>query len=245
LTFEHIKSKYARNLVRERHIARAVREAAYEAFPSTDKRLEFFKRLYGGREMSASFDRVAEVENEIRSLLLKKGGKAFVPEESNAFPALKRITGFILDAGGIPCYPVLLDDKDGKMTGFEEDWDRMDEVFRSHRVSCLELIPMRNSLDKLDRFVKFFRQKRYVISFGTEHNSPGLFPIEVKVEGDRSLPADLKRISYEGACIMAAHQYLVGRGMEGFVRKDGSSDLYKTEFYRDLGNAVIKEFIYH
>jgi hypothetical protein len=118
----------------------------------------------------------------------------------------------------------------------------MDEVLQSFGVSCLELIPLRNSLEKLSDFVDFFRMKKYVISFGTEHNSPGLFPITVKVNKDRELTPDLKKVSYDGCCVMAAHQYMVARGQEGFVDRRGRVDVDNQDDYRDLGNAVIKGF---
>jgi hypothetical protein len=242
LPYEYIREKYAENLVRERHIARALREACYEHYNSEGERLGFFKKLFAGKEMGASLDSVADVENEIRSVILKKGGRAFVPEDGDAFPDLERIISFILDAGGIPCYPVLLDDRKGNITSFEGDWDRMDQVLQGLGVACLELIPARNSLAKLKEFTDFFLQKQYVISYGTEHNAPELFPVTVKVEGKRDLPGRLKDVSFKGAAVFAAHQYLVARGEEGFVKPDGSSNNDRIEYFQDLGHAVIREF---
>ena len=242
LGYEQIREKYAHKLVRERHIARAIREAVMDSYTPRDQAYSFFELLFDGRKLSVSLDDPSAVENEIRSVLLKAGGKAFVPEDSDAFPELQAIINFILDAGGIPCYPVLLDDKNGNMTGFEGDWDRMDEVLQSFRVSCLELIPLRNSLEKLEEFVEYFSRKNYVISFGTEHNSPGLFPITVKVNKDKDLSPELKKVSYEGCCVMAAHQYLVARGLEGCVDSQGCMSIDKQDYYRDLGNAIIMEF---
>ena len=241
ITYEQVREEYANKLVRERHIARAIREAVMDHYPPADQ-IGFFESMFDGRSLSASLNDLSAVENEIRSALLKAGGKAFVPEDKDAFPGLQNIIDFILDAGGIPCYPVLLDDKNGNMTGFEGDWDRMDEVLQSFNVSCLELIPLRNSLEKLEEFVDFFRSRKYVISFGTEHNSPGLFPITVKVNTDKDLTPELKKVSYEGCCILAAHQYLVGRGLEGFIDGRGSMDIDNQDYYRDLGNAIVKEF---
>ncbi len=242
ISFGEVREKFAKNLVRERHIARALREASYEYFPTVSERLDFYKKLFGGKKLKASFDNLAGVENEIRSVILKKGGPAFVPEDSAAFPDLGRIIEFILDAGGIPCYPVLLDDRDGNITRFEGDWNRMHEILQSYGVSCLELIPQRNSLEKLREFVNFFRKKNYVISFGTEHNSPELFPLTVKVEKDRDLPPELKEVSYRGICVLAAHQYLAARGEQGLVKKNGRADTDNLDFFRDLGHSVIREF---
>ena len=84
MNFEELRNKYAENLVRERHIARAIREASFEHFTSGDDRMEFFTKLFEGRNINASFSNLSELENEIRSMLLKKGGRAFVPEDSEA-----------------------------------------------------------------------------------------------------------------------------------------------------------------
>ncbi len=165
-----------------------------------------------------------------------------MPEDRDAFPPLDRIIEFILDAGGIPCYPVLLDDRSGEMTRFEGDWEAMDRVLKGLGVACLELIPARNSAKKLEEFVDYFQKKKYVISFGTEHNTPELFPVEVRVEKDRQLNPTLKEVSYQGACVFAAHQYLTARGAEGFVKRDGKADTGNLEYYQDLGHAVIREF---
>ena len=163
-------------------------------------------------------------------------------EDSETFPPLERIIQFILSAGGIPCYPVLLDDREGNLTEFEGNWDRMDEILQSLNVSCIELIPNRNSLEKLEEFVDFFLKKNYIISFGTEHNTPDLFPVTVTVEKDRALSPRMKKVSWEGVCSLAAHQYLVLREGEGLVNKDGLTDTHNRKYYTDLGNAIIKEF---
>ena len=65
------------------------------------------------------------------------------------------------------------------------------------------------------------------------------------MEKDRGLTPELKRVSWEGACALAANQYLVVRGSEGLIKKDGSTDVYNLRYYVDLGNAIIKEFISH
>ncbi|MFC2115945.1 hypothetical protein ACFLTU_05690 [Bacteroidota bacterium] len=231
LEYDPLKEKYAENLVRERHIARAIRELIYERYPGEEECLEVFNKIFDGRELNAPLDKHAAVENQIRSLLLKKGGKAFVPEDSAAFPDIRKITDFIIEAGGLPCYPVLLDDSKGEMTAFEADWEKMDATMKSLNISCLELIPQRNSSAKLTEFVRYFYERDYVITLGTEHNSPGLFPITVKVGKDEDLSSYLKKVSYEGCCFLAAHQYLAARNTKSY---DNS--------FRDLGNAVIKEF---
>lgn len=47
-------------------------------------------------------------------------------------------------------------------------------------------------------------------------------------------------INYEGACITAAHQYLVGTEGSGYLNKEGKPDLNKREDFATLGKALIE-----
>ena len=68
------------------------------------------------------------------------------------FFELKKISGIIIDAGGIPCYPVLLDDPSGKYTEFENDPEKLFNSLSSLGIGCIELIPGRNDFSILKRF---------------------------------------------------------------------------------------------
>lgn len=243
LNYDKVKKAYAKELVRERHIAKAIRVLADENFESESAKFDFYTQLFGAAPKS-ELTKIAAIENEIRGKLLKAGGAAFVEESPESFPAVERIQQYILNAGGIPCYPVLLDDRKGNLiTSFESDWDAMDAVLKAMNVHMVELIPSRNSVTKLREFVAFFKAKGYVVTLGSEHNTPGIFPVEVKVDGEQALPQDLKEVSYEGACVIAAHQYLVANKMDGFVLKNGDRSEMKIEKLIELGNSVIKQFI--
>lgn len=243
LTYENIKSEYAKELVRERHIAKAIRVLIDENYSELEERKMFYTELFNGAP-KADMCNVAAIENEIRGKLLKAGGAAFVAESAKSFPAVDRILQYILNAGGIPCYPVLLDDRKGNLiTGFESDWDFMDQQLKAMNVHMIELIPSRNSIEKLREFVQFFTAKGYVISLGSEHNTPGVFPVEVKIDGVKVLPDDLKKVSYHGACVIAAHQYLKANGHDGFVNENGDRTDRSVPDLIQLGDAVIKELI--
>ncbi|NJM16929.1 MAG: hypothetical protein HC896_17515 [Bacteroidales bacterium] len=175
--------------------------------------------------------------------MLKSGGSAFVPESKSSFPPIETIIKLIVDAGGIPCYPVLLDDKNGNLTEFETGWDNMADWLTRYNVPCIELIPSRNSEQKLTEFVKFFKDKGFVITLGTEHNTPGLFPLEVKMEGTMHLTNYLKKVSYEGCCLIAAHQYLEANAQEGFLDCSAKPNKHCIAYLSVLGNAVIKNYI--
>ncbi|MBK7713123.1 MAG: hypothetical protein IPJ37_20920 [Bacteroidales bacterium] len=119
LSYESIRKRYANDLVRERHLAKAVKNLALESYNSPEEQLHFLEALYGGKKSKTGLSNSAALENEIRSNLLKSGGAAFVEEDEKSFLELKKIIKIIINAGGIPCYPVLLDDPNGKFTEFE------------------------------------------------------------------------------------------------------------------------------
>ena len=243
ITYETIKDKYARELVRERHLAKAVRVLAMKNFKTSEEQLGFIETLYGGKKTKTGLDNPAALENEIRSNLLKSGGPAFVQEDESSFMELNRILKIIVNAGGIPCYPVLLDDPSGKFTEFENDAEKLCSTLSSLGIGCIELIPGRNDPSMLKDFVEFFHEKGFVITFGTEHNTPELIPLTVVSRGSVPLDESLKRIAWEGACVIAAHQYLRAQNRQGYVLDDGTLSLKQKNGLAKLGHMVIEYYL--
>lgn len=243
LTYETVKRRFAHDLVRERHLAKAVRVAATENYSSAEDQLDFIESLYGDRKCEAGISNPALLENEIRSNLLKAGGAAFVEEDESTFLELKKILRIIVRAGGIPCYPVLLDDPSGKFTEFEVNAEKLYLSLKSLGIGCIELIPGRNDFSVLKNFVEFFDSKGFVIIFGTEHNTPEMVPLTVSTRGSKPLDDFLKRISWKGACVIAAHQFLRAQHRQGYVLEDGTLSFNQKEDLSDLGQLVIEYFL--
>ena len=240
LTYDEVRRRFARQLVRERHIAQALRHAVFERYPDDTQRKEALQKIYGGLPSGVDVNHAAALENEIRNNLLKAGKKAFVPEDEKAFLSIEKVCEIILEAGGIPCYPVLLDDASGKVTEFETDREHLYHSLLDLDIHCIELIPQRNKLEIMEPFVRYFHEKDFVITFGTEHNAPGLIPLTPCCSGNVPLTEFLLQVNYEGACVIAAHQYLKAQGDYGFIDENGNSqrkELIKT------GNEVIRKKI--
>jgi hypothetical protein len=243
LSYDTIKKKFARDLVRERHLAKAVRVLASEHFPVPEEQLAFIEKLYRGRKSKAGLSDPAALENEIRANLLKSGGAAFVEEDEKSFLELGKIIKIITSAGGIPCYPVLLDDPSGKCTEFEGDYEKLHTSLQKTGIECIELIPGRNDHAILRDFVEFFDSKGFIITFGTEHNTPEMVPLTITARGNTGLDPSLKRIAWEGACVIAAHQYLRADGRQGYVLPDGTHSNNQKEELVKLGQLVIEYFL--
>lgn len=241
--FESMKAKYAKNILRERHIAKALREKVVAIDPEPEAQKTFFQKLFSGKEVKSSVEDFAGLENEIRGNLLKSGGRAFVPEDDKAFLSLEQVAEFIIHAGGIPCYPVLLDDPKGNFTDFEGDFEKLYDSLVAKNVYSIELIPGRNKPSILEDFVRFFNERGFVITLGTEHNTPKLDPITVfNGEGDQ-LSEELQRVSYEGACVVAAHQELVRKGKEGYLDATGKAKIAERDTFIQMGDEIIKNFV--
>jgi len=238
---QEVQKRLAKNLFRERHIAQAIRIAVFEKVEENAERKELFQKIFSGKEVKSDINDVAGLENEIRGNLLKVGGAAFVPEDPKAFLSLEEVIELIIDAGGIPCYPVLLDFGNENYTDYEGDKEKLLETLKSKNVFSIELIPGRNKFHILKEFVQFFNDNGFVITFGTEHNTPKLDPIKVNAGGDVELDDELKQINYEGAAVVAAHQYLVAKGEEGYL-KNGIAKTEEKASFIELGKAVIAKF---
>ena len=240
LSFGEVK-EYSKALVRERHIAMALREKVYKKYSESADRKKLFEHIYG-RECKADLNTDADVENEIRSNLLKAGGQAFVPEDEESFIELSVVKEFIINAGGIPCYPVLLDYGDKNFTNFEESMEQMHKQLLGENVYCIEFIPGRNTFNILKEYVRYFRQHGFLVMFGTEHNTPAMKPLSIRCK-DKPLDDELKQVSYEGACVTAAHQYLSANNKKAYVDKEGNADISNYKDYVKLGDAVINYFL--
>lgn len=242
-TFEDMKARYAKNMLRERHIAKALRVAIDEKFKTREEKKAFYLQLFLGKELKSELKDIASLENEIRGNVLKAGGRAFVPEDPKAFLSLEQVTELIIKAGGIPCYPVLLDDAKGNFTDYEMSWVKLHDSLVSKGIYSIELIPGRNTFAILKDFVAYFRSRNFLITFGTEHNTPQLDPMRVTCSGGIEMDATMEQIGYEGACIIAAHQYLITKGEEGYLNKEGVAKMKKYGDFAALGDAVIGYFI--
>lgn len=245
LDFEWIEKNLTGGSIRERHLAKALRMKAYETFGEENQETltAFFTKLFGGKPLKSKLSNVAGVENEIRGNLLKSGGAAFVAETPAAFLPMEDVRKIILAAGGIPTYPFLADDANGNFTQFEADVRATAAELKKRGIFSVEFITTRNSVEVLERYAGYLHDSGFVVTFGSEHNTPAMEPIELFARGGVPLTPRLRQIGYEGACVVAAHQDIVQSGMQGYVDSRGVADIDKRDEYVAYGDKVIKAVI--
>lgn len=183
LDFNEIREKLTKGSIRERHLAKALRMA-----------------------MEPDAENPAKLENELRSKLLKAGGPAFVPESPEAFLPMKTVQEIIEAAGGIPTYPFLADDAKGNFTDFEGDLMKAADTLKKRGFRSVEFITTRNTTAVLEQYAGFLEDEGFIVSFGSEHNTPAMEPVKLRTRDAAELSAKLKAINWRGACAIAAHQ---------------------------------------
>jgi len=243
IDFKKVEKELTRGSIRERHLATALRMKVAEAFSSNEEKKAFYEKLFGGKALKSDLSDLAAIENEIRGNLLKAGGAAFVPESPAAFLEMEDVRKIIINAGGIPTYPFLADFGDHQFTDFEGDKQKALEMLKERGFASIELIPTRNTAEVLEDYSQFFWDNGFVVTFGTEHNSPAMEPIEVHVQKNKKLSPAMLELNYKGACIVAAHQELVAKGEKGYIDENGVADISKRDEFVRMGNEIIRKTI--
>lgn len=183
LDFNEIREKLTRGSIRERHLAKALRLA-----------------------LCPDVENPAKVENDFRSRLLKAGGPAFVPEDPKAFLPVETVQDIIAAAGGIPTYPFLGDDAKGQFTDFEGDLQRAADTLEKRGFRSVEFITTRNTTAVLEQYSAYLEDEGFIVTFGSEHNTPAMEPIRLRTRDADALSDKLRAVNWRGACAVAAHQ---------------------------------------
>ena len=217
--------------LQERHVAQAFQELLFRDV-AVQGRATVLGRLFGAPASVDVTDAVA-VQEALRAGLMKAGRPAFVPEAAISFGDAYR---FILELGGIPCYPILADGA-SPICPFEDPPELLAERLLSRGIHCAELIPVRNRSEVVDRYVAAIRGAGIVITAGTEHNTRRMIPVEPMALGGEKLSDRSREAFWEGACVVAAHQMLAAAGRPGYIDGDGRP----TAGFSD-GEARIREF---
>jgi hypothetical protein len=229
--------------IQERHIAQALQESLFAKVP-VEKRAEVLTKVYGVGP-KAPADGAVKTQNEIRANLLRAGKPAFITEAFVTYPEARRM---IVGMGGIPCYPTLADGA-SPLCGYEETPEKLIANIHGLDVHMAEFIPLRNSPEVLTKYVKAMRAAGLAVVGGTEHNTLDLVPLEPTCVKGAAVPEEIKAIFWEGACVVAAHQFLTSHGQMGFVDASGkpnpayASADQRIKAFAKLGAAVIAKYM--
>jgi len=228
-------------VLQERHVALGFQLALFEALPG-ERRAAFLTKLYGAAPVAGLEDEVA-TQGELRSRLMKSGGPAFVDETAVPF---EDAIGFIRSLGAIPIYPTVADGAD-PICGYEDPVEDLIERMGQHDLFGAELIPVRNTPECVERYVKAWRAAGIFVTAGTEHNTLERIPVEPTCLEGVPLSDEVLDICWEGTCVITAHQHLKQQGQAGYVQPDGSLNPgfpdaeSRLRYFAEMGAHLIHE----
>jgi hypothetical protein len=220
ISYTEIRNHFATQAVRERHLAKALFVAFQNKWLESSVRLEKYRSLFNDPTFNADVADSVSMQNEIRNHLLKAGKPAYAEEKFDAFLRLHEAKTIVLKAGGIPCYPFLLDSS-CEMTENEKNISSLYQKLLDAEIYAVEFISNRVDFDRLKMYARFFKEKGFCVTFGTEHNTPGKISLIPGCAGGVQFDAELSKMAFEGACIHAAHQELHKQKLSGFIDEYG------------------------
>src|SRR5262249_14203907 len=127
----------------------------------------------------------------------------------------------IHELGGFASYPILADGNN-PICPFEDPVEKLIANLKERRIHAGELITGRNNLSTAVQYARTIRAAGLIVTAGTEHNTLDLVPMTPVCLKNEAIPADLQDIFYEGACVIAAHQFLTAHGQVGYVDVHGN-----------------------
>jgi hypothetical protein len=228
--------------LQERHISKAFQESLFNEVPAAS-RIERLSAILGAKTKASGPEDYVAIQNDIRSHLMKAGKPAFVKEAFLSFEEAHRL---ILELGGIPSYPPLADSA-SPVCEYEQDPDDLVRKLKDRNIHAVEWIPVRNKTEVLRHYVTRMRGAGLVATGGTEHNTLDVIRIDPTCK-DGEMPDDLRAIFWEGACVVAAHQFLTLHGECGYVdgrgrpNADYASADERIKALAGIGAAVMQRY---
>jgi len=196
----------------ERHVARAalarLRALAAERGLAL---VETIQRCCSAAPPATADD--AALQNFLRAKLLKAGMPCYVPETEDAFISSSELRAMFLAFGSIPTYPIL----GNPVTPGERDVEALLDRLEASGFYAVEVIPHRNTRERLSEIVGAARRRWWPVFNGTKHNTPESRPMLDPF----ALDPEFEPWFRQSAALLIAHQQRAGRGEPGFVDENG------------------------
>ncbi len=231
-TWEDVRALTPRGNATERHLAwarlRRLRALADERGVLLNDLIE---RCCAAVPPAGADDAVLQIF--LRAKLLKARMPCFVDESAEAFVSTEELRQIFLAFGAIPTYPVL----GNPVTPGERDVEALLDRLEEQGFWAVEVIPHRNTRERLTEIVSAARRRWWPVFNGTEHNTPEARPLLDPF----ALDPDFAPWFSRSCALLLGHQIRVGRGEHGFVGEDGRPAIpdarERFEFFSNLGRS--------
>jgi len=222
-TWEDVVALTPRGNATERHVAYAVLRRLRELATKQGKLLAEFLTACCGTAPPAGGDD-ATLQIFLRAKLLKAGAPCYVPEYADAFVSVADLRKIFLAFGSIPTYPVL----GNPVLAGEQNIEALLDRLEAQGFCAGEVIPTRNTRERLAEIVFTAQRRWWPVFNGTEHNTPETRPLLDPF----ALDPEFEPWFRQSTALLLGHQRLVARGERGFVDLEGTPTIFdpKTRF---------------
>ena len=211
-TWEFVRGLTPRGNATERHVAWGVlarlRQLSAERGVSLS---EIIAQCCGAAPPAGADD--AALQIFLRAKLLKAGAPGFVRESEEAFVSTEELRRIFLAFGSIPTYPIL----GNPVTSGERDIEALLDRLQAAGFYAVEVIPHRNTRERLREMVETARRRWWPVFNGTEHNTPEAKPML----DPYALDPEFEPWFRKSTALLLAHQQRVAEGRPGFVDSTG------------------------
>ena len=211
-TWENVVALTPRGNATERHVAYAVLLRLRELAAQRGKPLAELVAACSGAVAPAAGDD-ATLQIFLRAKLLKAGAPCFVPEDADAFVSVPELRRIFLAFGAIPTYPVL----GNPILEGENDIPALLDRLEAAGFYAIEVIPHRNTRERLKEIVFTAQRRWWPVFNGTEHNTPEMRPMLDPF----ALDPEFEPWFRQSTAVLLGHQRLVAQGQPGFVDLEG------------------------
>jgi hypothetical protein len=212
-TWDDVVALTPRGNATERHLAYAILMRLQALAAQERKPLAEIMAKFSGSATPAGADNAA-LQILLRSKLLKAGAPCYVPEDPEAFVSVEELRSIFLAFGSIPTYPVL----GNPILVGEQDIDVLLDRLEGMGFHAVEVIPHRNTRERLREIVTAARRRWWPVFNGTEHNTPESRPLLDPF----ALDAEFEPWFRQSTAVLLAHQRQVADGKPGFVDRQGT-----------------------
>ncbi len=162
------------------------------------------------------------------------------PRLLKLFFRCRRFAKSFLRQGGNTYISFLADDAQGNYTDFERDLEHVAEQLTERGFHSVEFITTRNDMNLLENYASYLHDQGFIVTLGSEHNSPSMEPIELFARNQTPLSDKLIRINYEGGVCYCSSSAFGYPGLSGYVDEQGNADRSKRGEFVKLGDELIR-----
>jgi hypothetical protein len=215
-TWEDVRALTPRGNTTERHVGLAALGRLREIAAARGVLVtELIERCCGTVPPAGADD--AALQNFLRGKLLKAGAPCYVRETEDAFISSEDLRDMFLAFGAIPTYPVL----GNPITAGERDVEALLDRLEASGFYAIEVIPHRNTRERLAEIVSAARRRWWPVFNGTEHNTPEARPLL----DPYALDPEFEPWFRQSTALILGHQAAVSRGEPGFVGENGQPSI--------------------